>query len=109
VRRSKSGKALIVGGGIGGLAAAAALVQAGWRVSLFERAPVFGEVGAGLTLWPNAVNALRCLGLAEAVVSAAGEMRLGEVRDWRGTVLSTSRFDELQERLGAPTVCIHRA
>jgi 2-polyprenyl-6-methoxyphenol hydroxylase-like FAD-dependent oxidoreductase len=104
-----TGRALIVGGGIGGLSAACALMQAGWQVSLFERAPAFGEVGAGLTLWTNAVNALKHLGLADEVVAAGGRMCVGEVRDWRGNVLSTSGLDHLEERFGAPTICVHRA
>lgn len=55
--------ALVIGAGIGGLAAAIGLRQAGWSVSVLERAPVIAEVGAGLTLWPNAVRALAALGL----------------------------------------------
>ncbi|MET9270149.1 FAD-dependent monooxygenase [Kribbella sp. NPDC003557] len=55
--------ALVIGAGIGGLAAAIGLRRAGWSVSVLERAPVIAEVGAGLTLWPNAVKALGALGL----------------------------------------------
>ncbi|MEV5960809.1 NAD(P)-binding protein [Kribbella sp. NPDC051952] len=55
--------ALIVGAGIGGLAAAVGLRRIGWSVSVLERAPIIAEVGAGLTLWPNAVKALAALGL----------------------------------------------
>jgi salicylate hydroxylase len=63
-------RVLIVGAGIGGLAAALALRRAGHQVGLFERAPELGEVGAGLTLFPNAMRALRHLGLAESVTAA---------------------------------------
>jgi 2-polyprenyl-6-methoxyphenol hydroxylase-like FAD-dependent oxidoreductase len=55
--------AVVVGAGIGGLAAAVGLRRVGWDVRVLERAPVIGEVGAGLTLWPNAVSALAALGL----------------------------------------------
>lgn len=55
--------ALVIGAGIGGLAAAVGLRRIGWSVSVLERAPIIAEVGAGLTLWPNAVNALAALGL----------------------------------------------
>ncbi|MFG1624420.1 FAD-dependent monooxygenase [Kribbella sp. NPDC049227] len=55
--------ALVVGAGIGGLAAAVALRRIGWSVSVLERAPIIAEVGAGLTLWPNAVRALEALDL----------------------------------------------
>jgi 2-polyprenyl-6-methoxyphenol hydroxylase-like FAD-dependent oxidoreductase len=50
-------RAIVVGGGIGGLASAVALLRAGWDVEVFERAPEFTEAGAGLSLWPNALRA----------------------------------------------------
>ena len=49
--------AIVLGGGIGCLAAAIALTGRGWRVRVFERAPEFTEVGAGISLWSNAVLA----------------------------------------------------
>ncbi|GAA2306474.1 hypothetical protein GCM10010149_65340 [Nonomuraea roseoviolacea subsp. roseoviolacea] len=58
-----SSHALIVGGGIGGLATAIGLRRAGWRVTLLERAPAFQPLGSGITLAPNAVRALDALGL----------------------------------------------
>jgi 2-polyprenyl-6-methoxyphenol hydroxylase-like FAD-dependent oxidoreductase len=66
-------KALVAGGGIAGLAAAAALAQAGWRVTVLERAPAFGEVGAGLGFTGNGMAALGALGVAEEV-RAAGHL-----------------------------------
>src|SRR5579864_6978480 len=54
---------LIVGGGIGGLATALALARAGRTVHVVEKAPEFGEIGAGLQLAPNAVHVLDRLGL----------------------------------------------
>jgi 2-polyprenyl-6-methoxyphenol hydroxylase-like FAD-dependent oxidoreductase len=63
--------AVVVGGGIAGLASAVALAQAGWRVTVLERAPVFGEVGAGLAVTGNGMTALAALGLDE-VVNAVG-------------------------------------
>jgi len=61
----------VVGAGIGGLTAAAALHSLGWAVTVLERAPAIAEVGAGLTLWPNAVRALDVLGLANIVSAHA--------------------------------------
>ena len=60
-------RAIIIGGGIAGLASALALTQRGWQVEVFERAPEFTEVGAGLSLWPNALRALDALGVGEGV------------------------------------------
>jgi salicylate hydroxylase len=53
----------IIGGGIGGVAAAVALRQAGVEATVYERAARMGEVGAGMMLWPNATRVLRDLGL----------------------------------------------
>lgn len=66
-------KALVAGGGIAGLAAAVAVAQAGWQVTVLERAPAFGEVGAGLGFTANGMAALHALGVAEAV-RAAGHL-----------------------------------
>ncbi|MEW2306580.1 FAD-dependent oxidoreductase [Streptomyces sp. NPDC006655] len=50
--------AIVVGAGIGGLAAGVALARRGRQVKVLERAATFGEVGAGLSLWPNGMRAL---------------------------------------------------
>jgi len=57
----------IVGGGIGGLFAANALVAQGLRVAIYEQAPAIGEVGAGLFMTPNSVRHLQRIGLGPAV------------------------------------------
>jgi len=59
----------IVGGGIAGTATAVHLARAGHRVTLFERAPVLGPVGAGILLQPSGQEALATLGLLEAVTA----------------------------------------
>jgi salicylate hydroxylase len=64
--------AAIVGGGIGGLAAAAALTRAGIEVSIYEQAPRIGEIGAGVLIGPNSVRLLHRLGLAAAIDEAGG-------------------------------------
>ena len=56
-------KVIIVGAGIGGLAAARALYLRGHEVFVFERAPTLGELGAGLQVGPSAVKVLYALGL----------------------------------------------
>jgi 2-polyprenyl-6-methoxyphenol hydroxylase-like FAD-dependent oxidoreductase len=62
--------AIVAGGGIAGLASAVALDQAGWRVTVLERAAAFGEVGAGLALTANGLAAVDALDLGDAVRAA---------------------------------------
>jgi salicylate hydroxylase len=64
--------AAVVGGGIGGLATAAALTRAGIEASVYEQAPELGEVGAGVLIGPNSVRLLHRLGLAAAINEAGG-------------------------------------
>jgi salicylate hydroxylase len=58
---------VVVGGGIGGLFAANALIADGFKVSVYEQAPALGEVGAGVFLTPNSVRQLQRVGLGSSV------------------------------------------
>jgi 2-polyprenyl-6-methoxyphenol hydroxylase-like FAD-dependent oxidoreductase len=62
-------RAIVVGGGIGGLSAAIALRQVGVEVAVFEKAGELREIGAGNSLWANAMKALRKLGLYDTVLA----------------------------------------
>ena len=59
----------IVGAGIGGMSAALGLSQNGFNVSVFEQAPELSEVGAGLTITPNATKGLNYLNLGDGIKS----------------------------------------
>jgi len=72
--------ALIVGAGIGGLSAAIALRRLGWDVRVFEQAESPRELGFGVGIAPNAVAALRELGVGDTVVVRGFEPRRAEVR-----------------------------
>jgi 2-polyprenyl-6-methoxyphenol hydroxylase-like FAD-dependent oxidoreductase len=102
------GNVLVVGGGIGGLAAATALAHRGVEVAVLEARPALGEVGAGLTLWPNALAVLARLGVDEAVLARGHEIRVLAVRDRRGRRLSDIATARLRDRLGHPSVGITR-
>ena len=84
--------ALVIGAGIGGLAAAIALRRTGWDVRVLERAASPRELGFALALAPNALKALRELGLADAVAAAGSEVETFEVRRLDGTVLKRITF-----------------
>ncbi|HEU5104646.1 MAG TPA: FAD-dependent monooxygenase [Solirubrobacterales bacterium] len=99
--------AAIVGAGIGGLAAGIALRQAGWEVTVYEAAPEARAVGAGLSIWPNGVRALRSLGLGD--LAAAAPRADGALRRADGSALAGFDPDVLEARFGAPLVGFHRA
>ena len=84
--------ALIVGAGIGGLAAAAALRRAGWDVRVLERAGSPRELGFALALAPNALKALREIGLADGVARAGVVVHTFEFRRADGALLKRIRF-----------------
>ena len=86
--------ALIVGAGIGGLAAAVSLRRVGWQVRVLERADNPRELGFALALAPNALKALRELGLADPVIAAGAEVHTFEVRRPDGTVMKRVTFAE---------------
>ncbi|HEV7648897.1 MAG TPA: FAD-dependent monooxygenase [Actinophytocola sp.] len=99
--------AVVVGGGIGGLAAAAGLHARGWTVRVLEQAPAFTEVGAGISLWPNAFRALATVGVTDL-----GEDRIGlagGLRDWRGRWIVRMDDTALATRHTGSAVVAHRA
>jgi 2-polyprenyl-6-methoxyphenol hydroxylase-like FAD-dependent oxidoreductase len=103
-------RALIAGGGIGGLTAARALRLQGHDAQVFERVDELRkvQVGAGLHLWPNAMNALRHVGLAEQARAMGTVMERMEVCSWRGPVLSVTPLDYLERTFGAPGIGVSR-
>lgn len=102
---------LVAGGGIGGLAVAVALAQKGYPVQLFEQAPEFGEVGAGIQLGPNFFRALGRLGLKEAALETAWQPNALVMRDaLSGDVITRMPLGEaVRQRFGEPYAVIHRA
>jgi 2-polyprenyl-6-methoxyphenol hydroxylase-like FAD-dependent oxidoreductase len=89
---SASRRAVVVGAGIGGLAAAIALRRAGWEVRVLERAQSPRELGFALALAPNARKALREIGLADAVARDGAEVQTFEVYRADGSVLKRVNF-----------------
>ncbi len=76
--------AVVVGGGIAGLACALALAQAGWQVKVLERATAVGEVGAGLGLTANGMTALAALGIDAQVRAVGYESRSAGIQNQAG-------------------------
>jgi salicylate hydroxylase len=102
---------IVVGGGIGGAAAAVSLRLAGHKVTVLEQARNPAPVGAGIQLAPNATRILAQFGVAEALAEHALVPQRHVRRHWRdGTVLGErSLGDAVAARYGAPFWHVHRA
>ena len=102
---------IIVGGGIGGLAAALACGQAGARPQVLERAATFSEVGAGIQMGPNVTRTLHAWGLAEDLKAIGFAPRKLEAKDTQtGQVIGSLRLGQRSlDAYGAPYVTVHRA
>jgi salicylate hydroxylase len=101
----------IIGGGIAGLAAAVALHRRGIEVTVYEQAPELSEIGAGVQMTPNAMNALKALGLEEAAMTVAFEPQSQVLRSWKsGRIIYRAPIKGVfRERFGAPLCSFHRA
>lgn len=105
---AETGRAIVVGAGIGGLAAAAALHQKGWAVTVLERAPALRPVGAALSLAPNALRALDVLGIGDEIRDLAAWQGDGGLRTPGGRWLSRSDAEAAAARFGGPLVLLPR-
>ena len=107
----KPERVLIVGGGIGGLTAALALGRAGYRVAVYEQAPEFSEIGAGIMLTPNATRVLRHLGLEAALDRAALRPPASVYRrfDDASVIGDAPLAEAMESAYGAPYFHIHRS
>lgn len=106
----KDTRVAIVGAGIGGLTAALALQKAGLRVDLYEQASELREVGAGLTITPNASHVLNYLGLGPAMANVSATPQRGAIKHYAtGEVLVETPYEDMLARYGAPRYQVHRA
>jgi len=99
----------IVGGGIGGLATAIAMTQAGLAVSVHERSPELVDQGAGITLAPNATRVLYHLGLGPDLEATSVTPPQTEYRHYRtGEVIMRMMTKDFRAIYGAPYMRLHR-
>ena len=102
---------LVAGGGIGGLAAALALVRQGFRVTVLEQSPEIGEIGAGIQLGPNAFHAFDALGIGEKARGRAVYTDYMVMHDAIDAyqVGKIPTGEAFRQRFGNPYAVIHRA
>ncbi len=101
---------IIAGGGIGGLAAALGLAQKGFDVTVLERAPQLGEIGAGIQLGPNAFHAFDYLGVGDAARAMAvyvDKLRLMDAMTAED-ICSVDLGEKFRRRFGNPYGVVHR-
>jgi salicylate hydroxylase len=107
---ARTPRVLIVGGGIGGLAAALALERARAEVIVCEQSPKLSEIGAGIGPAPNAIKALRALGLEDKINAIAYASEFAVIRAWKdGRPISRAYQGDYSDKFGAPSVTAHRA
>ncbi|RBQ17612.1 monooxygenase [Spongiactinospora rosea] len=102
-------RAIVIGGGIGGLTAAVALTRRGWSVTVLEQAPVLEPVGAGIAVSANALYALDSIGAGAAVRRLASIQGDAGIRRRDGKWLTRTSEAQARERYGASIVVLLRA
>ncbi len=102
-------KVTIIGAGIAGLTAAIALKQRGFEVEVFENAPEFKPVGAGINLAMNAMQIYRKLGVYNDIINQASHLSSMNLRTKNLGYLSTFNLQHFEAEYGVKSVAIHRA
>jgi FAD-dependent urate hydroxylase len=100
---------VVVGAGIGGLTAAAALQRDGHRVQVVDQVRELRPVGAGISLWSNGVKVLNALGLGEQIAAVGGTMDDVAYLSKDGTPLCSFSLDPLVVRVGQRPYPVRRA
>ncbi|MDB5773521.1 MAG: Salicylate 1-monooxygenase [Burkholderia sp.] len=100
----------IIGAGLGGTAAAVLMQQAGFNVRLYEQAPVFSRMGAGIHLSPNLMKVMRRMGIEDALMKIGARVEVWYSRDWQtGEKIATIPMgDHARARYGADYLTVHR-
>lgn len=107
---SRQRHAEVAGAGIAGLTVAGALASAGWTVRVHERNPELRELGAGILVFPNGVEALRAIGAYEQATAGCRTIDDWELRDHRNRVIQNGwMLSEVEESFGILRPQLHRA
>ncbi|HSA51879.1 MAG TPA: FAD-dependent monooxygenase, partial [Yinghuangia sp.] len=109
MRASRRPNAVVVGAGIGGLAAACALHRDGWTVTVLEKRLPIEPVGAGIAIAPNGLRALDTIGVGDRIRQLAAIQGSAALRRPDGRILATTSADAFRARFGDPMVLATRA
>ena len=97
-------KIAIIGGGIAGLTFARSLKSKEYEIHIFEKKEQFGEIGAAISVFPNALCVMDELGLLNSILESSGQFKTVYLKTDKGTILSKS-----EPKSDYPVICIHRA
>jgi len=97
-------KIAIIGGGIAGLTFARCLTTKDYEIHIFEKKEQFGEIGAAISVFPNALCVMDKLGLLKTILENSGQFKTVYLKTDKGTILSKS-----EPKSDYPVICIHRA
>ena len=97
-------KIAIIGGGIAGLTFARCLTTKDYEIDIFEKKDQFGEIGAAISVFPNALCVMDKLGLLEEILNNSGQFKTVYLKTDKGSILSKS-----EPKSDYPVICIHRA
>ena len=97
-------KIAIIGGGIAGLTFAHSLKSKDYEIHIFEKKEQFGEIGAAISVFPNALCVMEELGLLNTILKSSGQFKTIYLKTDKGTILSKS-----EPNSDYPVICIHRA
>lgn len=100
----KRKKIAIIGGGIAGLTFARSLTKEDYEIHIFEKKESFREIGAAISVFPNALCVMDDLGLLEEILQNSGQFKTVYLKTSKGKVLSKS-----EPKSDYPVICIHRA
>jgi 2-polyprenyl-6-methoxyphenol hydroxylase-like FAD-dependent oxidoreductase len=97
-------KIAIIGSGIAGLTFARCLTTKDYEIHIFEKKEQFGEIGAAISVFPNALCVMDKLGLLKTILENSGQFKTVYLKTDKGTILSKS-----EPKSDYPVICIHRA
>lgn len=101
---TKKKKIAIIGGGIAGLTFARSLKSKDYEIHIFEKKEQFGEIGAAISVFPNALCVMDELNLLNTILDNSGQFKTVYLKTNKGTILSKS-----EPKSDYPVICIHRA